>query len=233
MPMAKEWHEAFEEIRPYVVGIETKSGRGTGFCCARIPEYDFVCIATAAHVIDSAVSWEEPIKLSFEHGQAAPVVLQPRVDWFQEMDRASDSAMIILPRGSTVPLPQADEQLERLASTSRMRVGVEVAWVGYPSVHHELCFFSGRVSAYDENRAAYLLDGTSIPGVSGGPVFLPGVGKSPPKLIGSITGYTSPGGTTPTPGLCLATSFYKSEEIEQRIHEILSQQAAESEEAPR
>ena len=40
----KECHEAVDEIRPYVVRIETKSGRGTGFCCARRPEYDWGCV---------------------------------------------------------------------------------------------------------------------------------------------------------------------------------------------
>lgn len=51
-----------------------------------------------------------------------------------------------------------------------------------------LCFFSGNVSARDENRHAYLIDGVAINGVSGGPVVF----STPTdgiKIIGTISAY--------------------------------------------
>ena len=53
-------------------------------------------------------------------------------------------------------------------------IGMEVGWLGYPSLDgltEQLCFFSGRISLADRERHRYLIDGTSVPGCSGGPVF--------------------------------------------------------------
>lgn len=65
-------------------------------------------------------------------------------------------------------------------------MGVELGWLGFPRVaSDQLCFFSGRVSAIREDH--FLVDGTAIHGVSGGPAFC--ITEDGPKLLGSITAY--------------------------------------------
>ncbi len=67
---------------------------------------------------------------------------------------------------------------------------MEVGWLGYPSLDgltEQLCFFSGRISLADRKRHRYLIDGTSVPGCSGGPVFcrtLHGL-----RIVGAMTEY--------------------------------------------
>ena len=62
-----------------------------------------------------------------------------------------------------------------LLSVNRHYVpGVEFGWLGYPVLEiakNTPCFLHGRVSAYLDDVEAYLVDGFSIHGVSGGPVF--------------------------------------------------------------
>ena len=42
-------------------------------------------------------------------------------------------------------------------------IGSEIGWLGFPSVApHDLCFFSGNISARQEYRKAYLVDGVAI-----------------------------------------------------------------------
>ena len=53
-----------------------------------------------------------------------------------------------------------------------LRVGNDIGWLGFPAVEAtRVCFFGGRVSAWNPNAKAYLVDGVAINGVSGGPAF--------------------------------------------------------------
>ena len=52
------------------------------------------------------------------------------------------------------------------------KVGNKIGWLGFPAIPTaNLCFFSGRVSAWVQSLSAYLVDGVAINGVSGGPAF--------------------------------------------------------------
>ena len=67
-----------------------------------------------------------------------------------------------------------------------LAVGMGVGWLGFPRIHNDLCFFSGRVSAIID-ADHFLVDGTPIHSVSGGPAFL--ATDTGPKIVGSITAY--------------------------------------------
>jgi hypothetical protein len=68
-------------------------------------------------------------------------------------------------------------------------VANEIGWVGFPALSPtDLCFFSGRISAYIEAQRAYLVDGVAINGVSGGPAFWPAE-KDAPHVIGVVSAY--------------------------------------------
>ena len=100
------------------------------------------------------------------------------------------------------------EPLALVPPDASVKPGVEVAWLGYPYLvpGARLCFFSGHVSAYIDER--YFIDGVAIGGVSGGPAFLcrnvePNRGL---HILGSITAYRpSREGTGETlPGVSVA-----------------------------
>ena len=69
------------------------------------------------------------------------------------------------------------------------KIGVQVAWAGYPVIAHpNLYLFTGTIAAFISHDDSYLIDGVAINGVSGGPVFtdLPG---DQPEVLGTISAY--------------------------------------------
>ncbi len=53
------WFTAYEKVQPYVVRIETMAGFGTGFLFAYNKDSSVAAIATASHVIVTAVDWND------------------------------------------------------------------------------------------------------------------------------------------------------------------------------
>ena len=87
-------------------------------------------------------------------------------------------------------LPKPGVHLVSPAERAQITPGVEVGWLGFPSLDHleqDLSFFSGRISRVDRLNNRYLIDGTNVPGCSGGPVFLPT--PHGPRIIGALTDY--------------------------------------------
>lgn len=167
-PAPLQWLDAVERIRPYVVKISTPQGHGTGFLFVYAGDPNLCGIATAWHVIREAHTWEDPIRI--EHiasGKSKVVRVGERSVSF---DQALDTAALVVEKGD-MPFP-AD--VLPLTPTGRwVKVGVELGWVGFPALApDDLCFFSGPVSAWLPGQRAYLVDGTAIHGVSGGPAFL-------------------------------------------------------------
>lgn len=70
--------------------------------------------------------------------------------------------------------------------------GMGVGWLGYPSVASESpCFFSGMISGFLQNPHLYLIDGTSIRGQSGGPIF-----DNNGQILGIVSKYLGPDSST-------------------------------------
>ena len=125
------------------------------------------CVATALHVVSDADSWQQPIKIhNHNFSKTAFLEASQRVVF---TDYATDSAVIffkaanLISPNDLIPLRPVD---------TRLSIGVEVAWLGYPAIEAwTMCFFSGTVSARRDDLKAYLIDGVAINGVSGGPVI--------------------------------------------------------------
>ena len=161
------WQAAVERVRPYCVRISTPDHSGTGFLFASAAEGQICGLATAAHTLAQAQLWEQPLRL--EHSATGTERLIRADDRTIVVDEETDTAALVLVRDG-FPLPEA--LLPTTPESLYHRVGVEIGWVGFPSVAHDhLCFFSGRVSAWHEKKQAYLVDGVAISGVSGGPAF--------------------------------------------------------------
>ena len=181
------WAQIVEKVLPYVVKIETPRGYGTGFLCFYNEPKNFCAIATAHHVIDHAERWQEPMRL--HHNASGKIAFLKESDRVIVSDKGKDSAVILFPVDS---LPMPEELIKLRPIQRRLQIGVEVGWLGYPAVTGTLCFFSGSISAFQESRHAYLIDGVAISGVSGGPVLHSHTTEGV-QIVGSITAYVAEG----------------------------------------
>ncbi len=179
-----EWHEATDFVSQYIVRITTPSGHGTGFYLTKTTNPDECLIATAAHVVQHAHDWDEPIRIE-HHASGKSVVLKFR-ERFIFIENRCDIAGIVFHK-SEIPFPETAMQLAPVGKS--LKTGAEVGWLGFPALAPDgaMCFFGGRVSSYIQSISAYLVDGVAINGVSGGPAFTNLGGQV--SLIGVVSAY--------------------------------------------
>lgn len=193
-----EWYEAVDTLSARMVRIATPSGTGSGFLLPWTSKSGLCAVATAAHVIDHAFYWEQPIRLDHISTGKTTLLRQEQRAIFADSRR--DTAVIVLEAGAIVPL---DEPLRFIPEEKHLKVGNEVGWLGFPAITPSLCFFSGRVSAWRQDEKAYLIDGVAINGVSGGVVFF--LGADEPVVIGVVSAYVPNRATGEVlPGLAVA-----------------------------
>lgn len=179
-----DWNQIVERVTPHIVKIETPSGHGTGFLCLYNDDKSLVGIATAHHVVEHAERWQQPIRI--EHDNSKNIAFLKESERFIISDPNNDSAVILFTSDKLV-LPS--EPIELLPIQDRLPIGSEVGWIGYPGIGPQiLCFFSGNISARNESRHTYLIDGVAINGVSGGPV-LHSTPTDGVKIVGTIAAY--------------------------------------------
>jgi hypothetical protein len=195
------WNAIVDKVAPYVVKIETPSGHGTGFLCLYNHDKSFLGIATARHVIENADEWQQPLRIRHFPTQTT--------QFFKESDRTilsdpdTDSAVILISSSGDLKLPE--DTIPLLPTSIPLDIGTDVGWLGYPSMApYTLCFFSGSISARQEWRHAYLIDGVAINGVSGGPV-LHLTDTAGVHIVGTVSAYVGNKVTGATlPGLAIA-----------------------------
>ncbi|MGA9039743.1 MAG: trypsin-like peptidase domain-containing protein [Terriglobales bacterium] len=199
------WDAIVEAVTPVVVKIETPSGHGTGFLCLYNEPRTFCGIATAYHVVKHAEQWQEPIRITNYATTTSAFLRETDRVIFSEQEK--DSAVILI---STGQLNFPEEPIQLLPTDQRLSLGMEVGWLGYPAMASAtLCFFAGNVSAWQDFRRAYLIDGVAINGVSGGPVIYASPsdleGGTSPLIVGAISAYYANRATGETlPGLSIA-----------------------------
>jgi hypothetical protein len=210
------WDNAIKVVTPHVVKIETPTGYGTGFLALYNYDRSWCGIATAAHVVSHADEWQEPIRIRHEaSGTVQFLKSEGRVIY---IDYMNDSAIVLF-LNSDLKLPEAVIGL--LPTGTPCEIGIDVGWLGYPVIEAStLCFFAGTVSARQETRRAYLIDGVAINGVSGGPVFHC---DSPDviQIIGSISAYHANRATGEAlPGLLRAQDVSHFHQVLQHVQNI-------------
>ncbi|MBZ5495554.1 MAG: serine protease [Acidobacteriia bacterium] len=192
------WDAIVNKVTPYIVRIETPQGHGTGFLCFYNRDKSFYGIATARHVVSYADEWQQPIKI-LAYPSFAQVFLKESPQYIIFSDYNTDSAVILLSVATQLKLPETIIPL--LPTDVPLTIGTEVGWLGFPSVApYDLCFFSGMISAWQEGKHTYLIDGVAIEGVSGGPVIY-ATETEGVQIIGIVSAYVS---NTALPGLAIA-----------------------------
>ena len=108
-----------------------------------------------------------------------------------------------------------------LPSASVIPVGIEVGWLGFPGVApDDLCFFSGKISARQESRKAYFIDGVAINGVSGGPVIHTSEADGI-QILGIVSAYWPNWATgEPLPGLLIAQDVSHFHDVATAVQSI-------------
>jgi hypothetical protein len=210
------WDQVVKKVSSHVVKIETPSGHGTGFLFMYNDAKTMCGIATAEHVISHADNWQQPIKIHHPHSEKTIFIKQEERVIYR--DWKTDSAVILFLKGD-LQLPESPIAL--LPMGTLIDIGAEVGWLGFPSVApNNLCFFSGNVSARQEFRNAYLIDGVAINGVSGGPV-LHLTGTEGVQIVGTVSAYSANRATGEAlPGLAIAQDVSHFHDVANHVHSI-------------
>ena len=120
-----QWHEAVDIVTPHVVRITTPIGSGTGFLIAHSKNGNVCGIATAAHVIDHAHYWEQPIRI--QRADSTEHVLLRDHERVIFVDEERDTAAILF-KPDQLSFPE--ETLPLIAADQTMKVGAQLGWLG-------------------------------------------------------------------------------------------------------
>ena len=214
-----EWHEAYEKVFPYCVRIDSETGFGTGFLFAYNKNKKIAAIATAAHVVNDVNWWLKPLRIiHYQSNSSILLVPENRAIWIDQQNR--DAATVIV-NAELLPFPEAT--LPLLVPKHHLKIGVEVAWAGFPAIApNNFCFLSGPISFFLESESTYLIDGVAINGVSGGPVFRKLTkDQALPELVGIVSAYRANRRATDTlPGLLVAQDITPVHEHLQQMNNL-------------
>jgi len=218
-----EWHTAINQLRPYMFRISTPDGFGTGFLVSRRRKAPLCAIATAAHVVAHAHYWEEPIRLY--HVGSDETILLRSTERAVNLNADLDTASLVF-AGLEAVLPE--DPLPLMRKGYYLKPGVEIGWLGFPAIRlTELCFFSGRISAYLATDARYLVDGVAINGVSGGPAF--NLGAVSAELMGVVSAYIPNRNTGEVlPGVAVVLDVTEYHDLTERFRSLDEAKAQET-----
>ena len=119
MPEAP-WVRIANAVRECVVLIETPSARGTGFVVQPPPGSPNQTVITAHHVIDHALNWREPIKIThFPSGKQAFLDINARAI---NPNPGRDQAIV---QFSAKELPLPLNKVDILTEGKRLNEGVQ------------------------------------------------------------------------------------------------------------
>jgi hypothetical protein len=234
MGQTAEWHEVIESLATSIVRISTPTGSGTGFLFSvtKARPQKMIAIATAAHVVDHAHYWEQPIRIIHPTSGKSKIIRPSERAIL--LDPSRDSAALLFDQDD-IPLPDTAPGL--LAQGKYVKPGVEVGWLGFPGLANAgLSFFSGRISSFiqpDEQYMpeSYLVDGVAINGVSGGPAFRNIGGEM--EILGVVSAYLANRNTGETlPGVAVIRTVYQFHDVINQLRTLEEAQEKEATQPP-
>jgi hypothetical protein len=224
-----EWQDAIEVVTPHVVKISTPEGSGTGFLVSYASQRSLCVIATAAHVVQHAHTWELPIRIKhFSSGESIMLHAAQRAIFLDE--QIDTAAILFSPQEMKFP----EEPLTLIPEKHSLKIGNEVGWLGFPAISpNDLCFFTGIASCFLQKDAAYLVDGVAINGVSGGPTFHVATDGKTLRIIGVVSAYIPNTATGQTlPGMCVVRDVLQFQELSRKFTSVDEAKDEETETTP-
>ena len=215
--MATDWSAIADLVRPQVLRIDQGVGSdwGTGFTHFG-SSGGTRSVLTAHHVITEVGNKPFRIWQGSRAHEFSPSEENVLFVHSNEMPRLDVISVTVINHGLIMPKVHVIDPSER----DQVRVGTEVGWFGFPKldkVDAGLCFFCGRISNAETHKRIYLIDGISVPGCSGGPVFMP-LADGTIRIIGVLSEYlphTVKGrGDTLLPGLVAAVDVSRYKHLE-------------------
>lgn len=215
--MATNWSAIADIVRPQVLRIDqgVRSNWGTGFTHFG-SSGGTRCVLTAHHIITeigdkSFRIWQGSRALEFSPSEKNALFVHSN-----ELPRLDVLSVAVINHGLIMPKVHLIDPSER----DQVKVGTEVGWFGFPKldeVNAGLCFFCGRISNADTHKRMYLIDGISVPGCSGGPVFMP-LADGTIRILGVLTDYfphtDKDRGGAHLPGLVAAADVSRYKQLE-------------------
>ncbi len=211
-----DWSSLIAQVTPQVVKLHTVSRIGTGFI-HYATKGGSRCIATAPHVLEP---FQETPRLYIIHALGVHPITTPK-----------EQAILLTPKspldsiGLAVidhAMPKASVPTIKSEEKGLIKPGIEVGWLGYPALPVPItspCFFRGCISAVDTEQNRYWVHGTSVAGVSGGPVFC--LTPNGPRIIGTLVQHV-PEDTERglLPGLSVVVDVTHQEAIEDALRKL-------------
>ncbi len=216
-----EWQDAFEMVSSHIVKISSPDGMGTGFLVGYSKNKLLCGIATAAHVVEQADRWEQPMRIQHYQSDDSELLNEEKRAVF--IDESLDTAVVISPT-KYFNFPEKAPGL--MPEGMHVPIGKEVCWAGFPAVSPKnLCLFAGRISCWLEDERAYLADGVAINGVSGGPAFHV-LQDGTVDIIGVVSAYIPNRATGEVlPGLCVLRDV---KQLQQMVKDLSSFESAKA-----
>ena len=186
--VATDWSAIADLVRPQVLRIDQGVGSDWGTAFTHFGSSGGTrSVLTAHHIITEIGDkpfriWQGSRALEFSPSEENVLFVHSK-----EMPRLDVISVTVVNRGLIMPKVQVIDPSEH----DQVRVGTEVGWFGFPrldEVDAGLCFFCGRISNAETHKRIYLIDGISVPGCSGGPVFMP-LADGTIRIIGVLTDY--------------------------------------------
>ena len=225
------WHDAIQQLEPHIFKISTPNAVGSGWLLTITESTGIAAIATAAHVVEYAYSWDLPIRIY--HEETGESVLLHNVERAVFLEAELGTAVIVFKYGS-LKLPKKTVSLMR--EDNYVLPGVEIGWLGYPAIPRVgRSFFSGRVSSYDKTNKRYFIDGVAINGISGGPAFRLYDDNDDIRFIGVVSAYISNRATGESlPGVAVVQDVTQLYDVTKRIKsfEVAKKKESTPEELP-
>lgn len=167
----------------YLVRIRTPYSWGSGFVFDPGGDSGVCGIATTARVLQPARIRDDVIHVEHWHSGAWRAISQRERAVY--VDERRQTATLFLERGE---LPLSDLALPMIDSTSRLKTGVEVAWLGFPRLKSDYLFSNdGAVIGRMRGLKRYYVRADTLLGSQGGPAIY-GQGDSI-KILGVVHGY--------------------------------------------
>ena len=221
------WQAAVDIVQPHVVKIMTPRGSGTGSLLFSSKAKGFCAVATAAHVVNAAHFWEEPIRL--QHIASQSTELFRAADRSILLNASRDVAAIVFRRRDGLPLPEESHDLSPAINT--FVLVLRSAGLDSRPYRPNCASLRAEFLRIWSLTAGTLIDGVAINGVSGGPAFL--VNDKSVALIGVVSAYVPNRATGEIlPGLAVVTDvaeFHKMVHSFKNFEEALSEQTSPTE----